>query len=203
MMMRALADGLQSGQVLYQPAQERIGNKREDGYIPNPSGLLEVGQQYYKNAVFLRKIPDNSVLKILYDGLANLPSGEYTIIFMTRRECDILASCQKVDEHLRQVGVPENRQKDRTFDVFRPYRQDDIDHVLGIVRQRKDMNLIEVRFEDVIADPESAFLCLSKRIPINAELAAKVVNPSYYRFGNANNEVSDAGASAQSEDSAD
>lgn len=188
MAMRALADGLQSGQVLYQEAQERIGNKDEGGYKPNPSGLLEVGQMFYKNAAFLRQIPDNSLLKILYDGLLNLPAREYTIIFMRRPEAEIVASCHKVDQHLRQVGVKENADKAHTFDVFRPYRQEDIDHVAEAMKQRRDVWWIDVNYNDVIENPYREFERISRdslgreRVPINVEQAAAVVNPEFRRF---------------------
>jgi len=188
MLMKALADGLQSGGVLYQQGQERIGNKEEDGYLPNPSGLLEVGQMFYKNAMFLRQMPDDSLVKILYDGLPNLPSGDWYVIFMERDESEILASCDRVDRHLRQVGVRENAEKAHTFDVFRPYRRDDIDHVLGIMEKRLDVRLLRLNYADVVADPISAFNKIKyspsgkQLLDINVEQAAAVVNPKHYRF---------------------
>lgn len=187
MMMRAIQNGLQSGAVLYQPGQEKIGEQEEDGYFPNPSGLLEVGQWYYMSAQFLRMIPDESVLKILYDGLPNLPQGDYTIIFMERDQAEIEESCGRVDKHLRQVGVVENPARDYVFDTFRPYRQDDIDHVLGIMEARSDVRLLRVRYRDVIDDPLGTFIKLSKTplgrplLPIDPEKAAEIVNPEHYR----------------------
>lgn len=183
MMMKALYSGLTEGQILYQPGQEKKGNVELEGYHPNPSGLSEVGQGYYMDAVFLRKIPDNSLLKILFDGLPFLPKREYKIIWMDRDVDEILASCEKVDQHLRAVGVKNNPKKWYPFDSFRPYRQGNIDHVLGICEARNDIDLIRVNFRDVIENPLETFVNLKKQgIPIDPAKSAKVVNPKHYRY---------------------
>lgn len=178
-MMKALYTGLREGAVLYQPGQERF-NVDTGEYVPNPDGLWEVGQAYYSNAKFLREIPDGSLLKILYDGLPCLPKGNYKVIFMLRDEEEINASCNRLDEHLEQTGVGANPARIGAFDVFRPYRQDDIDHVLGICEARSDIELIKLNYRDVVEHPYEAFSSLG--MPIDAEKAASVVKPEYYRF---------------------
>lgn len=182
MMMRALYTGLKTGQILYRPEQEKIGSQVENGYTPNPSGLHEVGQAYYMNATFLRGMPDGSLVKILYDGLPCLPKGNYTVFFMRRDPKEIAASCDRVDRHLRQIGVTENPMRWYPFDSFRPYRQEDIDHVLGICEARSDINLVHVDFRWTVRNPLETFRRLSTVIPIDPEKSASVVNESYYRY---------------------
>jgi len=206
--MRAIQHGLRSGAVLYQPGQERIGEKAEGGYLPNPSGLLEVGQWYYMNAEFLRQIPDESVVKILYDGIPNLPQGDYVVVFMERDPDEIRASCDRVDRHLRQVGVVENPARDYVFDCFRPYRQEDIDHVLGICEARDDIHLIRVQYRDLVDDPVSTLSRLASTplgrplLPIDPERAAEIIDSKHYRYKNAHNPSGNAGECPVSQDSA-
>lgn len=184
MMMRALYEG--GIPAIFQPEQEKF-NREVDGYAPNPGSLMEVGQQYYMNAHFLRNIPDDSVIKILYDGLPNLPVGQYTIVFMERDEAEINASLAKSDAHLRARGIKENPPKPFTFDSFRPYRRGDIDHVLGICESRKDFDLVRVDYRDVIADPEAVFNRLKytplgrERLNIDVAKAVATIQPEYYR----------------------
>lgn len=208
--MRAIQNGLLSGAVLYQPGQEKIGDGDEGGYTPNPSGLLEVGQWYYQNAEFLRQIPDESVVKILYDGLPNLPRGDYMVIFMERDPEEIRASCDRVDRHLRQVGVVENPARDYVFDCFRPYRQDDIDHVLGICEVRADIRLHRVNYRDMVDNPVETFRGLARTnlgrplLPIDPERAAEIIDSKHYRFrgSDAHNQNRHAGQRPVREDSA-
>jgi hypothetical protein len=178
MMMRAMHDG--GLQCLVQIDQEKL-NTGED-YIPNPDGLWEVGQTYYTSPKFLRLMQDGDCVKILFDGLASIPKGEYKVIFMHRHVDEINLSIERVDKHLRSQGIPENKMMLRPFDVFRPYNQDDIDHVLGICEARSDIELIQVQYRDVIENPIMVFEGLKKRgIPINVEKSAAIVNQNYYR----------------------
>jgi hypothetical protein len=183
MMMKAIYDGMKDGAVLYQPGEhEKTGNKPVEGYIPNPSGLWEVGQMYYMNSKFLREMPQSSLVKILYDGLPTLPKGRYTIIFMRRDPKEIKQSCERVDKHLRQVGVVENPKQWYPFDCFRPYRQEEIEHVLGICEARQDMRVIQVDFSRVIESPLTLFRALKNAgLPIDHHKSAAVINPNYYR----------------------
>jgi hypothetical protein len=181
-MMKALYAGLTEGQILYQPGQERIGAQEENGYLPNPSGLHEVGQAYYMRPRFLRQIPDGSLLKVLYDGLPHLPKRDYVVVFMHRDPDEIQASCDRVDLHLRQVGVNENGKAWYPFDSFRPYSQEDIDHVVDICEVRADIKLIHVDFRWLVENPLESFRRLSTAIPIDPEKSAEIIKPDFYRF---------------------
>ena len=179
MMMQAIMKGLTRGMVLYRPDLEKL-NAPEGDYQPNIGALLEVGRAWYMLPEFLRRIPDQSVIKIFFDGLPNLPAGDYRVIFMDRCETEIRASCERVDKHLRVQGVPENEDTSYCFDVFRPYKREDIEHVLGICRQRKDIDLRVVDFREVVKEPERVLASLD--LPINVKRAASVVDPEHYRF---------------------
>lgn len=192
-MMGALYSGLTEGQVLYQPAQERL-NKSQDGYVPNPGHLYEVGRAYYMNAKFLRMMPQDSLVKILFDGLPNLPAGKYVLIWMDRDEGEINQSVARSDAHLRASGVKENPQTQYTFDAFRPYNRDDMEHVLGIVRQRRDIDLVRVNFRDLVERPVDAFERIKHsplghvRVPIDVEKSADFIKPEYYRSKDAHDQ---------------
>lgn len=182
MMMGALKAGMTSGAVLYQPGLEKFN--QGEGYKPNPDGLWEVGQAYYMRPKFLRIIPDESLVKILYDGLPNLPQKiPYKIIFMTRDEQEIHASCDRVDAHLRYQGVSENPPTNFNFDVFRPYQQIDIDHVLSICDARNDVDLITLPYSDVIERPLDVFSAIKDfGFPLDPSAAAETVKPEFYRL---------------------
>ena len=161
-------------------------NKKTEEYDPNPGELMEVGQPYYKSPRFLRLLAaqrENSCVKIFYDGLPYLPSGDWTIIWMHRDEEEIVRSCEKVDKHLKSLGNHKNPKLWEVWDVFRPYDQTSMDHVLGMCKQRLDMNVIEVDFKSVIERPLDVFDELRdvRGLPINPEKAAAKVNPDYYR----------------------
>ena len=189
-MTRALLNGLGSGTgwgLLTQPHQEEL-NQEVDGYRPNPGPLYEVGRMYYTSAKFLRMMPDKSLVKIFWDGLTNIPSGEYVIVFMERDEEEINQSIARSDAHLRSVGVPENKPTPFTFDVFRPYNRDDIEHVKGIMRERRDVTLIDINYRDLIEDPRKTLESIKysvlgkERVPIDIEKAAAVIKPEFYRI---------------------
>ena len=183
MMMQALYSGMKKGGIVFQKQMEEFNPDSVDGYIPTPGKLWEVGRGFYKNANFLRNIPDDSLIKILFDGLSELPKGEWTVIFMLRDEIEIKASYARSDAHIRAAGISENPQTQYTFDVYRPYSQEDIDHVLGIMESRTDVQLIRLNYRDVIEDPELWFHMLNTNgLDIDVEKATAEVKPEFLRF---------------------
>jgi len=197
LMMHALYSGMKGGVALFSPDFEEF-NPNIDGYQPNPNGLWEVGFRQYMSPPFLRGMPDGSLVKILYDGLPNLPKGDYKIIFMTRDVDEIEASLARSDEclteHAKRSGKIRRSQDaidDKTeflpFCSFRDYDQVEIDHVLGIMDTRKDVDLIKVDFADVIRCPTNAFRKIRStplgrtRIDIDVAKAAAVIEPKLYR----------------------
>jgi hypothetical protein len=183
MMMQALYSGMKSGGIVFQKQMEDFNPNEVDGYIPTPGKLWEVGRGFYKNAEFLRCIPDDSLIKILFDGLPAIPKGEWTVIFMLRDEVEIRASYARSDAHIRAAGISENPKTKHTFDVYRPYNQEDLDHVIGICEARSDMDLFKIQYRDVIDDPVGIFTALQEcGLDIDPEKSAAEVKPEYYRF---------------------
>jgi len=177
--------------VIHVPAMEQA-NPFSDGYAPNPGGLYEVGLGAYMNSRVLRCIRDGNrgAIKILFDGLPNLAKGDYKIIFMERDVDEIDMSTKRVDKHILSQSGGQRRLASRAdeitailpFCVYRPYNQEDIDHVLGICEARKDMEVIKVNYADLIDNPISIFEYLVKcGIPVNPDDAAKVIDPQLYR----------------------
>ncbi len=187
-MMQALNAG---GIGLIHVPELEGGNPNYNGYQPNPGGLYEMGLGQYMCAKLLRMLPNKGAIKILFDGLPCLPQGDYKIIFMSRDVDEIDMSTKRVDEHIlgqpgRQRGLA-SRVDEITgilpFCTYRPYNQDDIDHVLGICDARADMKVMHLDYLDVIHEPLNTFNWLKTNgIPIDPEKAAAVVNPKLYRI---------------------
>ena len=202
MMMNALYDGMNEGGVLFAPEFEEL-NPQIGDYKPNPNGLWEVGFRQYMNAQFLRDMPDGAIVKIMSDGLPNLPNGQYVVIYMHRDIHEMNLSIETADKHLRayakQTGRIRRSQEavdDKTellpFCVFRDWNLDDEEHILGIMDARKDIDLIEVNYADVIADPEKAFKRIKwtplgrQRMNLDIRKAAAVIDPKLWRVKNVN-----------------
>jgi hypothetical protein len=186
MMMEAIYAGMNHGSIIYQKQMEDYNQDGTD-YKPVPGRLWEVGQRFYTSARFLRAIPDDSLIKIFYDGLPNLPGGDYVIIFMVRDPEEIKESVKRTDAHLRATGVAENKSNPLTFNVYRPYNKENIDHVLSICEVRRDFRVIMVNYKDVIEDPEREFRKIKYsavdhiQVDIDIEKAAAKINPELYR----------------------
>jgi len=190
-MMEAIHNGLghdkPEWKLFYQESKDGL-NRLKDGYAPNPGKLHEVGRQHYIRARFLRELPDRAIIKIFYDGIVNIPRGEYIVLWMERDAQEINDSVARSDAHLRATGVKENAPSPYTFDVYRPYNQVDMDHVLGIMEMRRDVDLVRVNFRDLIEDPEGVFTEIGRRLPVDVDAASKVINPRYYRCRNDDSE---------------
>ena len=185
-MMRALFGSLREKAILaHSPAAGAEGNAEKDGYSPNPGPLFEVGG-HARNASFLRAQPDNVLIKIFFDSVLELPAGQHTVIFMERDPEEIRQSLKMVEAHFDSIGFT-NYQKacdERAFDVYREYDQDDIDHVLGILNQRKDITLIRVNYGDLVSDPGSVFRQIGRHLDLDVDKAKSLINSKFYRARN-------------------
>jgi len=188
-MMKALHVG--GIPAIYADAMEVV-NPDANGYQPNPGGLYEVGLNQYMNADLLREMPDDSVVKILFDGLPCLPCRNYKIIWMERDLDEIQASTERVDQHIIKEGKGKIKPASEEFSevshllpfcCFRPYNQKDMDHVLGICEARSDMYVIKVQFSELIKQPKRVFTTLKLMgVPINVSKAAAVIDPLLHRI---------------------
>jgi hypothetical protein len=200
-MMQALLAGIQDTKMVlaYSKDDHSLGGCVErNGYAPCPTPLFEVGAAAYHNPDFLRNMPDNLIVKIFFDGLLNLPAGEYIIIFMERDVREIKHSLDRAEKHIidwametRNIPPEETKERnskiDRTFDVYLPYNQKNIDHVLGIMEQRKDVTLLRVNYRDLIANPYETLQSLAtsplgrERFQLDVAAAAAQIDSKYYR----------------------
>jgi hypothetical protein len=195
MMMAALYAGAKGLDLLVAPILEEA-NLELDGYQPNPNGLYEVGLVRYLEARFARKIPDDALIKILFDGLPTLPKGDYKIIFMTRDEAEIVASIDKVEAHFEACedeflkrnpdGKPRQDHNEHTqllpFCSLRPYNREDVQHILGICEARTDFDVMCIDYAEVIETPLETFTRLQDLgWPIDPEKCASTIDKSLYR----------------------
>jgi hypothetical protein len=200
MMQAILGGSKKAGRVVYfnDGHDGDISGPAPDGYRPCPTPLLEVGGSAYCNAEFLRSLPDNAIIKIFFDGLPNLPANDYIIIFMERDLREVKASLEKAERHiinwaLKHHNIPpemtkkRNAKVERTFCAYRDYNQADIDHVLGIMEQRKDVTLLRVNYADLIANPYETLQSLAisplgrERFKLDVAAAAAQIDSKYYR----------------------
>lgn len=189
MMMAAIYAGQQGLDLLVAPQMEQA-NPKFEGYQSNPNGLYEVGLVRYMEPRFLRKLPDDSVVKILYDGLPILPSGDYKVVFMTRDKYEILASEDRVKKHFdaytEATGAEhidhEQHTKLLPFCSLRPYNLTDIEHVLGICDMRNDFDITIINYAAVIDTPTEVFTRMrDDGWPIDPEKCAATIDKSLYR----------------------
>ena len=171
-----------------------------DGYKPTKGLLLEAGRAFYMHPKVMRKFVrenDEIGIKVFFDGLPILPVGEYTVIFMQRDADEIIESLARVDRYKRSYNskgtskVFEERDDDRSnrypFDVYSKYRPDDVEQCLEIVKQRRDVEVVEVQFSDLIKDPVKTLQSIRKtplgrvRVPIDVDKAAAIIDPDWYR----------------------
>jgi hypothetical protein len=188
MMMQALHEG--GLPALYTPALENA-NPDTNGFQPNPGGLYEVGFLSYTVPKFLRLMPDGCAVKIMWDGIVNLPKGDWKIIFMERSQKEIESSIAILEKHLIENNIASAYNHPLTrgmpFCCFRTYNRDNIDHVLGIMDTRRDVELLSVQYQDVINSPIKVFQQLKytdsgeERLPIDVDKAAAVINTDLHR----------------------
>ena len=188
-MMKALyAGGIPA---IYRPDLDVEANPESDeNYQANPGGLFEVGPGYYLNAKFLREgIADESVIKIMFDGLPALPAGAYKIVFMLRDPEEIQASLERMDSHLSKHDIKPTADWPAPFNCFRPYKQEDIDHVIGICDLRADISLIRINFKDVIEHPGHELETLRLfGFPIDVKKAVAAIDSKLWRTRNEHGE---------------
>lgn len=180
-----------------------------DGYKPTKTLLYEVGRSFYLRPNLMRDLVANDIdlgIKVFYDGLPVLPVGEYTVIFMHRDPGEIAESLLKLEKYKQSFNKDESLGDDGhtslfeirdvdmgveanqyPFHVYRKYKPDDVQHCLDIVKQRRDIDVIEVQFSDLIKNPVKTLNFIRKtpcgriRVPIDVEKAAAVIDPDWYR----------------------
>ena len=147
---------------------------------------------------FLRDIPDQSITKILFDGLPALPFRDWQIVFMKRDPDAIELSLDMVHEYIKGCGGRDGMKdstavyKDGTerywpFDVFAPYDWEDIDQVIDICRARQDMRVHVIDYATVLTNPLRAFMLLQQdgMGELVPHFAAQAIDSNFNRAGHA------------------
>jgi hypothetical protein len=205
MLVKALHKGIPGTEILFEQNMEaQLGKDCKlvghNGYIPHPGGLYEIPQSMYLDPSFLREnIPANSIIKIPYDGLPALPCGNWTVVFISRDPEEIQASSDALQTYVQEQGASTGFTNESIykaaderlwpFDVFTPYNQADIDHVMCICEMRRDIRLFDIDYNVIMDRPEVAFAELKEQglTELNIDAAASVVNPELYRSRHAAN----------------
>jgi len=167
MMMEALEAG---GMTLaYNTDRDRIKTVSihlDEHYQVNPSSLYEFTAAEMRQPGFPRT-HDGCVVKIPSLFLSAMAVHEYQVIFMLRDTEEIRQSYQTAFGRDMSAGMIERQ----------------VAESLLHVKNRKDCRLTEVEYRSVIDDPNGTFLRLHDLgWPINPNEAARIVDPTRYRF---------------------
>lgn len=167
MMMAALeAGGLEA---VKNPERDKMNDRYGDEYYkPNAGGLYELNREQYAEFGF-PKMHDGKLVKVLYGGIRQMPAWDYKVVFMRRDQEEIRQSYQAFfgDE----ARLPFNNLNER------------MDEVLESARMRRDMDVIELWYREVVDDPLKAFKHLHAfGWPIDPENSSRTVDRDQCRY---------------------
>ena len=169
MMMKALIAGGLEGEFSRERNRQKTQRKKPE-YEANPGGFYELAKRVQMQPRF-PELFEGKLIKVLFRGLGNLYPGNYKVVYMLRNPEEISASMEKVGMRPRRLGW--SRPEDY-FDVMQ--------HYLTVADNRKDMEIIQMWYSDVIDDPIKAFGKVKAfGIPVDVRLASKVVTSNLYR----------------------
>ncbi len=146
-------------------------------YKPNAKGLYEL-EVWQSSELGFPQMYGGKAIKILARTLHGISVGRhrYKIIFMLRHPEEIRQSYRAF------LPDPPRFICERTMEPDAPYYAVMRD-IINIAKQRRDVDLAEFNYKDVISNPLQVFLELvDKGWKINAEAAAAVVDEKQYRF---------------------
>jgi hypothetical protein len=151
------------------PEREAVMARRNQGeYAANPYGFFEVKESDILRVGFLQGIADDSAIKMLPTALPFIPARPTTVIWMRRDPTEIRRSYERTfpkDDFDKKFP-----QWPRTHDV-------QLETIRPILDDRRNIEVIEIQYADVISDPVAALSVL----PIDAQKAAAAVDASLYR----------------------
>ncbi len=185
MMMRCLEAGRLTP-VLSPKREVTLGRFGDEHYKPNPEGFYELEAHQFRERWFPQMYA-GKVVKILWGGLDSISVGEhkYRIVFMLRHPEEIRQSYEAF------FGTPHRlvAHADLNMKPDAPYWLEMRD-TIGIARQRRDVELIELNYRDVVESPKANFELLTEAgWPLDVDAMVEMVNPKYCRFRLENIEV--------------
>ena len=148
----------------------------------NPKGYYEFDpvKKTKEDPSWLQRAP-GKVVKIVHLLLLDLPDNyNYRVVFM-RRELNEVVKSQNVMLERHQHGTG-NIPAEKIKEIFKAQ----IDQVYAYVRSRRNFSLLEMNYNDMLADPEPAVARLMDFFDGRLDSAAmtKVIDPSLYRSRN-------------------
>ena len=162
MMMECLEAG--GMEVAWSQQRNWLNKHRSDDlYSPNPNGLYELEINELASGRYLETCRDKLV-KFVVPWLRWLQKASYKTVFMLRDSEEIRQSCEASFGLRLKAEAIERR----------------VEKALHLLRFRKDVQLQEVQYKDVLENPLSVFSALDW--PIDASKAAEKVDATKYRF---------------------
>lgn len=167
MMMQALeAGGLEA---LFSGNDNALNRRFGDkNYKPNGGGFYELPDKIYQQSGFPRMFP-GKLIKLLCGGITQIVAGDYRIVFMRRDPEEVRQS------HEAFFSKP----PPYIGECYTSLMEDKI----GILRQRRDVQITVLWYRDVVNAPLEAFRRLKDSgWPIDPVAAAAIVNPNLCRY---------------------
>lgn len=167
MMMRCLkCAGVEPCVSSLRTAKMNLANR--DDYAPNPDGWYEVAPRDYMTLGFSASIPVGRSVKIPTIALPILAPQPTTLIWMHRDAAEIR------DSYRRAFPTEDF---DKMFGEWPAYLDNLTTDVRAIVDDRRSIQVFDVRYADVIADPLRALA----HLPLDVERLAVGVDAALYR----------------------
>lgn len=169
MMMHALAQG--GLEPAYSPEWDaRASNP--NGYTQNPNGFYELDIKEQRHPWF--PMPHwGKLIKVQYLQLVGLAPGRYRVVFMIRHPREIRMSYLALGQASARQGLDWVTEED-----YYPLMK----RFMAAAAMRADMQVLEVRYSDVLADPLAAFERIRDfGFPIDPVQSAGTIDQSLYR----------------------
>jgi len=167
MMMKALESGGLTA------AHNTIRNEMntefgDEHYQPNEGGFYELHKSQYRDDNFPYAY-EGMLIKLLMGGITSIGAGNYNIVFMVRDFEEITQSHNAFFDH------PPKMNADR-YEFMKNKN-------IGILEQRRDINLTVLNYRDVVDDPTREFTKLKNAgWEIDVEKCTGIVDVSKCRF---------------------
>lgn len=149
-------------------------------YHPNPGGRFELaeGRQFLEKDFPNPAEYGGRAIKLFgtpWGNLEGIRAGEYKLVWLHRPAEERWASFKRAHQD-QDMELCRNSEAQK-------HRDDRVRQSLGIMRQRRDVEIVEVGYGDVLKDPGGFFRALEDRgWPIDPERAASIPSPEYKRF---------------------
>ena len=175
MMGALIAGGIEPVYSHKRDRKMKMNDKKD--YPVNPHGFYEVGQSEYMRLGFTTELPDEICVKIQAIGLPILAAAKgYKIIYM-RRDPNIIK--QSYIKSFGKVAF------DESYSDWPTHYWNLLDSVKAVMQQRRDVELLEVQFNEMIDNPLKVFTQIQAMgVPIDIIAAVATIEPELRRYGN-------------------